>query len=61
MNEYGQCFHTKYEGCPPCIHDMYRSAYAKGYLDGYKDAENENKFLTQPTVSCGHEIEWKLG
>ena len=23
MNKYGQCNHTKYEGCPPCIHDAY--------------------------------------
>lgn len=24
MNQYGQCNHTKYEGCPPCIHDGYK-------------------------------------
>ena len=39
MNEYGPCYHTKYEGCPPCIHDAYRDGSAKGYLDGYTDAE----------------------
>ena len=24
MNPYGECGHTKYEGCPPCIHDAYQ-------------------------------------
>lgn len=54
MNKYGQCNHTKYEGCPPCIHDAYR----EGYLEGYTDAEQH---YTQPTVSCGYPVEWKMG
>jgi len=50
MNEYGQCYHTKYEGCPPCIHDAYRDGSAKGYLDGYTDAE---KHYTNRCINCG--------
>lgn len=23
MNPYGPCFHTKYEGCPPCVHSAW--------------------------------------
>lgn len=23
MNPYGQCHHTKYEGCPPCVHSAW--------------------------------------
>lgn len=46
MNKYGQCNHTKYEGCPPCIHD----AYAQGYLGGYTDAENH---YTNLCTLCG--------
>jgi len=23
MNPYGICHHTKYEGCPPCIHSAW--------------------------------------
>ena len=58
MNKYGQCNHTKYEGCPPCIHDAYRDGLVQGYLEGYTDAEQR---CTQPTVSCGYPIEWKMG
>jgi hypothetical protein len=46
INKYGQCYHTKYVGCPPCIHD----AYADGYLDGYTDAE---KHYRNKCVLCG--------
>lgn len=46
---YGECHHTKYEGCPPCIHDAYErgkqdmrvylladdeNSYAQGYREG---------------------------
>ena len=50
MNEYGKCYHTKYEGCSPCIHDAYRDGSAKGYLDGYTDAE---KHYTNRCINCG--------
>jgi hypothetical protein len=50
MKEYGQCYHTKYEGCPPCIHDAYRDGLVKGYLDGYSDAE---KHYTNKCTLCG--------
>lgn len=46
INKYGQCYHTKYEGCPPCIHH----AYKDGYLDGYSDAE---KHYTNACTLCG--------
>jgi hypothetical protein len=48
--KYGQCHHTKYEGCPPCIHDAYRDGLAQGYLDGYSDAE---KHYTNRCILCG--------
>ena len=35
MNPYGECGHTKYEGCPPCIHD----AYQRGREDAAKAVE----------------------
>ena len=47
MKQYGQCYHTKYEGCPPCIHE---SEYAKGYLDGYTDAQTH---YTKTCIICG--------
>jgi len=58
MNNYGQCNHTKYEGCPPCIHDAYRDGLAQGYIKGYTYAVS---IFGQPTVSCGCPIEWKFG
>lgn len=51
-NPYGDCHHTKYVGCPPCIHDAYEAGkesmraylladdenvYAQGYRDGFND------------------------
>ena len=45
MNPYGECGHTKYEGCPPCIHD----AYQRGREDAAKAVE------AIPT----HEVKWK--
>lgn len=28
QNPYGQCDHTKYEGCPPCVHSAWDEGYA---------------------------------
>lgn len=32
---YGPCYHTKYVGCPPCVH----SAWDEGYAIGLDAAE----------------------
>ena len=61
MNPYGECGHTKYEGCPPCIHD----AYQRGREDeGREIAEaifNEHAAVTFPNPTDLHRNGFFLG
>ena len=54
-----KCWNCGTEHESPASNDAHnrdvKAEYAKGYLDGYADAE---KHYTQPTVSCGYPIEW---
>lgn len=31
MNPYGTCHHTKYEGCPPCVHSAWEAGVQAAY------------------------------
>jgi len=39
VNPYGQCHHTKYEGCPPCVHSAWNDGVqaARAVVEAYAD------------------------
>jgi hypothetical protein len=45
VNPYGECQHTKYVGCPPCIHE----AWEAGYESAQKDAQDA---VTAIALAC---------
>jgi hypothetical protein len=36
VNPYGECYHTKYEGSSPCIHDVWNEGRDAGFTEGMK-------------------------